>query len=62
MDLDRADPAAFSAVERATLRGLGLPRLAFRPARPRLAVPFGGIGGRTPDQVSRNAACPGPQA
>eukprot|EP01044_Picomonas_judraskeda_P002697 COSAG03_NODE_200_length_10751_cov_2.905745_9_plen_304_part_00 len=50
MDLNREDPNQFSAVESAILRGLGVPRFAFKPTRPRLAIPFGGIGVRTPQQ------------
>jgi hypothetical protein len=35
MNLDRADPAEFSLLERATLHALGVPRLDFRPTAPR---------------------------
>jgi hypothetical protein len=35
MQFDRADPAGFSPVEQAILRGLGVSRLAFHPTMPR---------------------------
>lgn len=38
MNLNRADPAAFSLLERATLHYLGVERLDFRPTAPREAI------------------------
>ena len=38
MNFDRENPADFSLVERAILRGLGIERLAFHPAAPREGV------------------------
>ncbi len=45
MDFNRPDPADFSPVERAVLRGLGVERLDFRPAGPQEAV--------VPERVAR---------
>ncbi len=45
LDFNRPDPADFSPVERAVLRGLGVERLDFRPAGPREAV--------VPERVAR---------
>ena len=50
MNLDREDLGEFSAVEAAILRGLGVPRFAFKPTRPRSTIPFGGIGVRSLQQ------------
>lgn len=45
LDFNRPDPADFSPVERAVLRGLGVERLAFRPTAPRERV--------VPERVTR---------
>jgi hypothetical protein len=45
MEFDRPDPADYSPVERAVLRGLGVERLAFRPTAPREPV--------VPERVAR---------
>jgi hypothetical protein len=47
MRFDRADPADFSLVERAVLRGLGVDRYEFRPTAPREEV--------VPERVHRQA-------
>jgi hypothetical protein len=43
MRFDRDDPAAFSPIERAVLRGLGVERLDFRPTHPRERVETEGV-------------------
>ena len=50
MNFNRPSADDFSPVERAILRGLGVERLDFRPTRPRLLIPFGGLGVRTAEQ------------
>ena len=50
MNFNRPSADDFSPVERAVLRGLGVERLDFRPTRPRLLIPFGGLGVRTAEQ------------
>ncbi len=52
MDFDRPDPADFSLVERAVLRGLGVDRYAFTPAGPREDV----VPQRVRDEQARAAA------